>query len=171
MNDGQIFTQEVIPDNPLPGQTGVVTIEATSSSPDKSGMATQSKIQEQWVPTKKIATELLSDNLNTRSKKILAEFQFTPSGAIQIGDYRQGDAGDIRISPDGIVARDKYGNTTFALDGVDGSAVFSGRIQTGTLIAGIVAVGDDAIQIDGETKRMLFYDANNIPSIVIGTVS
>ena len=169
--DEKVYTPEVIEENPIPGQSGVVTFEASQNTNQTTGQASPATIKEQVIPTKKIATELISSNLNTRSRKILGEFQFTPSGAIQIGNYQEGNNGDIRISPDGIVARDRNGNTTFALDGTDGSAVFAGTIQAGTLISGAVAVGDGNILIDGATKRMLFYDADGIPNIVIGLIS
>lgn len=171
MDNEKVYTPEVIEENPIPGQSGVVTFEASQSSSQTTGQTSPATIKEQVIPTKKIATELISSNLNTRSRKILGEFQFTPSGAIQIGNYQEGNNGDIRISPDGIVARDRNGNTTFALDGTDGSAVFAGTIQAGTLISGAVAVGDGNILIDGATKRMLFYDADGIPNIVIGLIS
>lgn len=169
--DEKVYTPEEIQENPLPGQTGVVSIAETSPSNKSTQSYGQTQIEPQLVPTKKIATELLSDNLNTRTRKILSEFQFTPSGAIQIGDYKSGDAGDIRISPGGIIARDKNGNITFALDGDDGSAVFAGNIQAGSLVSGALAVGDGNILIDGATRRMIFFDDNGIPSIIIGRVS
>jgi hypothetical protein len=109
--------------------------------------------------------------LNTKSRKILGEFQFTPSGAIKIGNYQEGVSGEILISPNGIVTKDIHGNVTIGLDGLLGSAVFAGEIQAGSLISGAVAVGDGNILIDGATRRMLFYDANGIPQIVIGLVS
>lgn len=171
MSDDKVYTPEVIEENPLPGESVAPSLVESQPSNKTTGQTSPASIKEQLIPTKRIATELLSDNLNTRTRKILNEFQFTPSGALQIGNYQEGDTGDIRISPNGIVARDRTGNTTFALDGSDGSAVFAGTIQAGTLISGAVAVGDGNILIDGATKRMLFYDADGIPSIVIGTVS
>lgn len=171
MSDDKVYTPETIQENPLPSETTVVPLESSQPVNKTTGQTQPATIREHLVPTKRIATELISVALNTRARKILNEFKFSPSGAIQIGDYQEGDYGDIRISPVGIVARDKDGNTTFALDGSEGSAVFAGTIQAGTLIGGAVLVGDGNIQIDGATKRMIFYDADGIPSIVIGQVS
>lgn len=171
MSDEKVYTPEVIDENPIPGSEGVVSFVESQSTNQTTGQTSPASIKEQLIPTKKVATELLSSALNTRSRKIIQEFQFTPSGAIQIGNYQEGDHGDIRISPDGIVARNRFGDTTFSLDGDDGSAVFAGTIQAGTLISGAVAVGDGNILIDGATRRMLFYDADGIPSIVIGLIS
>jgi hypothetical protein len=168
--EDKIYTQEVISENPLPNQEVVISGEESASG-SANTVYGQATIEEQLIPTKRIATELISSKLNTKSRKILAEFSFTPSGAIRIGNYQDGEAGDISISPNGIVARNLSGDTTFALDGDTGDAVFAGTIQAGTLISGAVAVGDGNILIDGATKRMLFYDANGIPNIIIGLVS
>lgn len=172
MENEKVYTPEVIEESPFPGQDSLVSY-AVSDSSNKSGdsPASPSVIKEQLIPTKKVATELLSNNLNTKSRKILGEFQFTPSGAIKIGNYVEGVSGEVLISPNGIVTKDIHGNTTIGIDGLLGSAVFAGTIQAGTLISGAVAVGDGNILIDGATKRMLFYDANGIPNIVIGLIS
>jgi len=94
-------------------------------------------------PQPQVAVELLSTALNTRSKKIIQEFQFTPSGALQIGTLTPGVSGDIRISPNGITARDQSGNTTFDLDGDTGDAVFAGNLQSGTVVTGQIVMGAD----------------------------
>ncbi len=164
--DEKVYTPEVIEESPFPQEEGVVSIqESQSKSGDIYGPQT---IKEKTPPTKRIAVELIGKSLNTKSRKILAEFQFTQSGALQVGKYENGVSGDIRVSPDGIVARNKAGLTTFLLDGDAGDALFAGTIQAGTLISGAVAVGDGDILIDGETKRMIFYDDDGIPVIVIG---
>lgn len=170
MDDEKEYLPDTISENPLPGGTGVASY-TVSQNISSNGPSGQSTIQEQAVPTRRIATDLISSNLNTTTRKILGEFSFTPSGAIQIGDYKLGISGDIRISPDGIVTRNKQGDVTIGIDGATGNAVFAGEIQAGTLISGAVAVGDGNILIDGATRRMLFYDNNGIPQIVIGLVS
>ena len=161
----KIYTPEVIQENPFPGDPLLPGIPQPKAP---AGTYAPKADAEGRFPTRKIAVELLGQALNTKSKKILQEFQFTPSGAIQVGDYKKGDSGDLRISPNGITARDIAGVTTFAIDGTTGDAVFKGTIQTGALISGLVAVGDNNIVIDGESKRMVFYDDSGIPVIVIG---
>ena len=161
----KIYTPEVIQENPFPGDPLLPRIPQPKSP---AGTYTPKADAEGRFPTRKIAVELLGQALNTKSKKILQEFQFTPSGAIQVGDYKKGVTGDLRISPNGITARDIAGLTTFAIDGTTGDAVFKGTIQTGALISGLVDVGDNSIVIDGESKRMVFYDDSGIPVIVIG---
>ena len=170
MNDDKVYYPATIADEPFPSQVGVADYGATSS-PSGSGEGqtyTPSKTDDQSLPTKKIAVELIGQALNTRSKKILQEFQFTPSGALQIGIFTVGVNGDIRISPLGIVARNSAGLVTFSLDGESGDAIFKGSIQAGSLITGAVAVGDGNILIDGDSRRMIFYDEQGIPVIVIG---
>ena len=165
MTDVKIYHPEEIADNPLPGEQEEVFAVTQQTA---GGELSTEKIKDQDVPTKRIAVELMSSALNTKSKKILAEFEFTEQGAIKIGSYSPGESGDIRITPNGITARDENGVTTFALDGTTGSAVFKGTIQSDTLIAGTVAVGDSKVIIDGENKRIVIFDDDNIPRVVLG---
>lgn len=130
---GQVFEPEVIADNPFPGEVVQPTgTEETSTG----GIHTPTTTKPTMFPSKKIAVELIGEALNTRSRKILAEFEFTPSGALQIGKFENGVSGDLRISPNGITARDLAGLTTFALDGTTGDAVFKGTVRAGSFISG-----------------------------------
>jgi hypothetical protein len=153
-----IFEPEVITDNPFPAEgSSIVSNEVSGSKSDS-----PSTIKEGGFPaTKKIAYELLSSSLNTKSKKILGKFEFTESGAIQIGKYTVGVNGDIRITPTGITARDKSGITTFNLDADTGDANFTGTIQAGTIISGVIMVGDNNVIIDGENQRIIVNDGTN----------
>lgn len=159
------YEPEVIVETPFPGEV----IEGTGQVSKSGGTYQPTTTGTKSFKRKKIATELLSTALNTHSRKILGEFEFSQQGALQIGEYTNGVSGDLRISPNGITARDSAGLTTFNLDGTDGSAVFKGTIQAGSLVSGLVSVGDDNIVIDGEEKRMVFYN-DDIPEIVIGEV-
>ena len=166
MADEKVYYPEVIEENAFPTQEGVVdfgesqkTSNQTFSSPT---------IKSQPLPTRRVAVEVIGSALNTKSRKILAQFEFTQSGAIQIGKYENGVSGDLRITPNGITARDSAGLTTFSIDGDTGDAVFKGSIQAGSLITGLVSVGDNNIVIDGDARRMVFYDENDIPVILIG---
>jgi hypothetical protein len=166
MADDKTFYQEVVEENPFPGE--VAPIVPTTQSP--AGTFTPTVAKEKSFPTRKVAVELIGSALNTRSKKILQEFEFTKSGAIQVGEYENGVSGDIRISPVGIVARNKAGLNTIAVDGETGDATFAGTIQAGTVISGLVVVGDNSIVIDGEARRQVWYDEDGIPVILIGNV-
>jgi hypothetical protein len=128
MTDDKVYTPAVIDDLPLPGQVQ----EGQSQSEPKSGevfRATNTK--DTPLPRKVIAQETISSSLNTKSKKILGDFELADSGAISIGKYTNGVSGDVRLTPNGITARDISGNTTFAIDGDTGNAVFQGTIQAG----------------------------------------
>lgn len=165
----RIYQQETIEENPFP-LSGPVDLSLSQDASGRQGEKVYGAevIEDIPYPTKKIATEVLSTALNTRSKKILQEFQFTPSGAIQIGDYTEGEYGDIRISPSGIVGRNVQGDITFALDGETGDAFFTGTLRAQSTISGSVIVGDSDIIIDGENKRMVFYDDTGRAVIVLG---
>ena len=164
MADEKVYTPQVIDDTVFPQEE----VEGISVSQSKSGdNYSPQTTKEQSFPTKRIAVETIGSSLNTKSKKIMGEFEFTESGAIKVGKYVNGVSGEVNLSPNGITAKDSAGITTFALDGTTGNAVFKGTIQAETVIGGAVAVGDGDILIDGETKRMIFYE-NDLPTIVIG---
>lgn len=163
----KVFTPEVIQETPFPGEP---ELPAILQPTPPAGTHTPTVAKEKNFPTRKIAVELIGSALNTKSKKILQEFEFTPSGAIQVGDYKKGVSGDLRLSPAGLVARNKAGLETIAIDGDTGDAVFKGTLQTGAVISGLVVVGDNSIVIDGENKRQVWYDEDGIPVIVIGNV-
>lgn len=154
----KVYYPDTIVDSPLPGQepANFGISQATSG-----GSFSTEKATDQSMPTKRVAIELLSSALNTKSKKILAEFTLTEQGALQIGKYVNGVSGDIRLTPSGIVMRDKSGITTVAQYAEDGSAVFKGSIQAGSIITGLVIVGNNSLIFDGDNKRILVNDGEN----------
>ncbi len=94
----------------------------------------------------------IDDRFDTDSKTILSDFTFGTSGALQIGEYESGVSGDIRISPNGILARNKDGDTTFSINGTTGDATFGGTLVAasgtfGTVTAGILS----GVEISGST--------------------
>lgn len=167
MTEEKILSPQTIEDTPFPQEVAITDYGVTQSS--SGGVSETSKIKNQSPPYKRVATELLGSALNTKSRKILAEFEFTENGAIQIGKYEPGISGDLRLTPGGQVARNSSGIVTFAIDGETGNLVLLGNIQAGSVITGNVSVGDGNIVIDGQEKRMVFYDPDTgLPSIVIG---
>lgn len=159
------YEPEVIQDNPFPGEV-VQSVSQDTQGTD--GNFTPTVTKEKKLPVKRTAVELLSTALNTRSRKILQEFKLEQFGGIQIGNFEDEETGDVRITPNGITGRNNAGLTTFGLD-TDGNLILIGEIRAGSLISGQVAVGDNDIIIDGETKQMIFYNGG-VPSIVIGLV-
>lgn len=122
----KVLSPEVIEDTPFPNQDDTATSQSSQSTGD---IVYPNTIKIPTVPTKKIANELISSSLNTQTRKILGEYSFTESGAIQIGKYKNGVSGDMRFTPDGITARNISGMTTFSVDGDTGSATFLGTLQ------------------------------------------
>lgn len=94
----------------------------------------------------------IDERFDTDSKTILSDFTFGTSGALQIGTYENGVSGDIRISPNGILGRNKDGDTTFSINGTTGDATFGGTLVAasgtfGTVTAGILS----GVEISGST--------------------
>ena len=191
-NVDKVYTNQTIPDVAFPTDPDATTVTEVVPGGTASTPSGNSTIPEQdWVK-QQIAAEVISVALNTRSKKILGEFEFTPSGAIQIGIFTIGVNGDIRIDPAGIIARNSLGDTTFALDGETGDATFRGTIEAGSVISptilanyiqvggagadiqgtginGVVNVKNSSVIIDGTNGRILINDGSN-NRIVIGAV-
>lgn len=94
-----------------------------------------------------IASNVVGSNLNTQSRKILGSFSFSRTGAIQVGTYKAGSSGDIRISPNGIVGRNSSGATTFSIDGTTGDATFKGTIAAGSVISATISATNITGQI------------------------
>ena len=94
----------------------------------------------------------IDERFDTDSKTILSDFTFGASGALQIGTYESGVSGDIKISPNGILGRNKDGDTTFSINGTTGDATFGGTLVAasgtfGTVTAGILS----GVEISGST--------------------
>lgn len=165
--DDKIYTPEVIEDIPFPSDDAEIQIQESIQSGQT---VTPAKTKDQNFPRRIIARETISSSLNTKSRKILATFEFTEMGALQIGKYQNGISGDIRISPSGILARNLAGELTFALDGESGDAVFKGTITTGAVISGEVVVGNNRLILtvteDGQPQIILNDGQND--RILIG---
>jgi hypothetical protein len=145
-----VYEPSVIKDNPLPDS--IPQTQSAASAIDNSTMQVSQpySIPDSIIPRKVVAHETIGETLNTKSKKITADYSFTEQGSLDIGAYNPGVSGDVRISPDGITARDKAGNTTFSLDGDTGDATFAGKLVAGTEIVGSVILGSGETVLDEE---------------------
>lgn len=163
----KVYSPEIIEETPFPGQDPIVTVQ--SESPATGGTYSPTTTNEKKPPRQKIATELLSTALNTRSKNILQEFSLVESGGFKIGNYKEGVSGEISITPNGIITKDKNGVTTIAIYGEDGSGVFKGTIQAGSFVSGTLYLGSQAgnVFIDGENQQIIVNDGFN-DRILIG---
>jgi len=188
MPKDKIYRPEEILDVPFPGEPEPVSLPGQTNPAGTFGLTTT---KPKSFPTKKIAVELLSTALNTRSKKVLQEFELQDTGGFKVGTFKSGISGDLRITPNGLTARDIAGLTTFAIDGDTGDAVFKGIVQAGAVIATDIDgeriltntldadrikastievaldVGEGNVKIDGANKRIIINDGTN-DRILIG---
>jgi hypothetical protein len=143
------LTPQTIVDQPVPlidgsqtDATGTDTTPATTTT-----VVVPTTQVDVPFPQKIVAQETISQSLNTETKRILAGYSFEQNGAISVGVYEYGKSGEVKISPDGIVAKNVNGDTTFALDGTTGDATFRGKVQ---------AAGFDIIDETGLVSELNF---------------
>ena len=148
----KVFLPETIADNPFPiAGDLVIAAGATTDTVLTPGSDTQLKPAEsvsERFPERYIAHATISETIDTQSKKILGAYEFGVLGSLQIGAYENGVSGDLKISPNGIVARNVNGVTTFSIDGTTGDATFLGTVAAGSIITGYVAVGGSAADVN-----------------------
>jgi hypothetical protein len=134
-------------------QTGNTTVTVNVISPDT--------IPNPPPPSPVIAVATISDSLDTSTREIKGAYTFAQMGSLVIGAFVLNESGSVSISPDGITAMNAKGENTFTLDGKDGSAVFKGEVQTGSIVTGLVTVGNNNVIIDGENQRIIINDGSN----------
>ncbi len=153
-NEDKIYYPEVIETNALPG----VAVESDEASTNYAGKVNAPPSTEVDVkfPRVPVARYTISETLNTKTQQILGTFTFGQVGSIAIGVYENGVSGDIRITPNGITARDINGETTFSIDGTSGDGVFKGTITAGALVTGSVTVqGQGAFIVNDGTYNVI----------------
>ncbi len=90
--------------------------------------------------------EYLDAILDAEAAEIIGDWSFKASGALQIGKYIEGEYGDVKISPDGIVARNKDNDNTFTLSGITGNISLRGTLTAGSIVtAKIIAESDSEV--------------------------
>lgn len=163
--DIKVYTPTEISDAPFPNQQGDDS-SIVSGGGSGTGVSNATKTpMKRGLPKKIIAYETIGSALNTKSKKILKEFSFLQQGAIQIGEYTPGVSGDIRISPEGIVARNNAGNVTLAIDGDTGNAVFAGEVRAADFI-----IADEQGLVSLNNFNSDFVDNFNTQTITPGGI-
>lgn len=142
-NEIKVYYPDTIEDQPLTSVAVEVAVSTGSSSAKKASetvtIEPSSTFPPKPIPIPVVAQNLVSDSLNTQSRQILSSFTFGKVGALQVGSYVDGVSGDIRISPNGIVARNSAGVTTVSIDGTTGNATFLGTIASGSVISASVS--------------------------------
>lgn len=126
MAEEKVYTPEVVDEVPFPTEQEQILSVSDSES---GGTYSPAKTQPTPFKQKVVSHETLAQSLNTRSRKVLQEFDLIQSGGFKVGDFKEGISGDLRITPNGLTARDIAGNTTFAIDGTTGDATFKGTVQ------------------------------------------
>lgn len=115
-------------------------IQQTTTVPTGSGgtkeVLTPNAEEGKSFPPASIARTVIADSFDTQSRRILSDYTFGEYGSISIGKFEPGVSGDIKISPAGIVTRNKNGETTITLDATTGDGTFRGTLAAGSLIAG-----------------------------------
>lgn len=169
MTDDKVYTPNVVEASPFPNQE--MASDFNESSDSTKDVKNPQTTEDRPIPRRIVAQETIGSALNTKSRKIMAEFSFTEMGAIKIGKYVNGVSGEVNIAPAGIVALNTSGDTTFALDGETGNAVFAGELRSGTLVTGDIVVGNNTWIISGDPDfpRIVLYNSG-VPEIVIGEV-
>lgn len=125
---------DTIVDQPVPLLAGGFTDPSGNAASQTDEMP--ERVPQRNVPRPIMAVETISESLDTATRKIKGEFTFEQLGAITIGLFKEGVSGEIAISPDGIVATNRDGETTFALDDETGDATFKGRVTAGSFVSG-----------------------------------
>jgi len=139
----QIFYPDTIDFQPLTSEAMQVMDMAGSTSSKTAGgvdgkggteVQTPSKFPPRPTPIPVVAKEVIGNSIDTQSRRILSNYQFGKVGALQIGEYVNGSSGDIRLSPDGLVARNSAGLNTITIDGTTGNITILGTIAAGSAI-------------------------------------
>lgn len=169
MTDDKVYSPVVVESNPFPGQDIAEDFNPETSSTKSTQSPETTK--DRPIPRRIVAQETIGSALNTKARKIMAEFSFTEMGAIKIGKYVNGVSGEMNLTPAGMTAINISGNTTFAIEVETGNAVFAGELRSGTLVTGDIIVGNNTWIISGDPDfpRIVLYN-NGVPEIVIGEV-
>lgn len=164
-NEVKVYTPEIVADSAFP-TTGEMAFQESSGQSTRIAQDTfgAKETAEKGFPLKLVAKELLSTAINTMTQKIVKTFEFVKQGAIQIGEYINGVSGDIRISPDGITARNKSGITTFSIDGDTGDAIFSGDVRAATFTSDYFNVDSKGNVVAQSIKLSSFVSAQDTTS-------
>jgi len=143
--------------------TGALDYIGTLSGRESSTLASAINASGQLI------TDVVNSKLSTSSQQILQGFTFGVSGAIQIGTYVSGVSGDIRITPNGIVGRNKDNATTFSIDAVTGDPTFAGTLVAAAGTLGIITAGTfqtapsgQRVVISGSENLIRFYDSGGV---------
>ena len=129
-----ILKPVVIEEVAFPELSQEVTVRSDNSGTKE--ILTPNAEEGKSFPPASIARTVIADSFDTQSRRILSDYTFGEYGSISIGKFEPGVSGDIKISPAGIVTRNKTGETTITLDATTGDGTFKGTLASGSLITG-----------------------------------
>lgn len=151
--DDKILKPTVIEEIPFP--SGTQETQQVVGGSDNNEIKRPTEVQPRTFPVLNIATGLKSSTFDTETRTIAADYSFTEYGAISIGKFSPGVSGDIRLSPSGILARNKDGRITFSIDGNTGNLITDGYIQVGgaasDVNSGVTTISAGKVLISGAT--------------------
>ena len=152
---------QTITDQPVPLLEGGMTpTTGTTTNPvtSDSGAYTPAPVTNVQVPFEQIAVDTIGTSINTETKSILGQFTFEQLGAIVVGLFQQGVSGEVKISPDGIIATNVNGDITFALDGTTGDATFKGTVEAADFTVidqnGLISLANFTVQDVQQTVNL-----------------
>ena len=160
--DDKVLKPTIIEEVDFP-EIGQSTTTTTGSGNTAEVLTPNAEVGKSFPPAL-IARTVIADSLDTQSRRILADYTFGEYGSILIGKFEPGVTGDVKISPSGIAARNKMGETTITLDATTGDATFKGTVAAGSFIAGNYFT----VQQSGNYKG-IFINDGTYDVIFIGT--
>lgn len=132
------FKPQEIVDQPVPLIDGTMS-DASGSASGAEGVSPKT-IPNIKVPRPVVASQVISESLDSQAREIKGNYTFGQMGAIQVGTTSNG----VKISPDGFLAT-KSGVATVTITS-SGDATFAGTVAAGAVIAANI----DATQITGQ---------------------
>lgn len=135
MDEEKVYYPETITETPFPLQEGdaVPALSPVVSGSGDARTTAPPTVKTKQFPQHLIAHETISQAINTKSRRILKDFELVDSGALRVGKFQSGVSGEMAITPAGLTALNKAGIRTLAIDAETGDVVIIGEFQGGSI--------------------------------------
>lgn len=130
-----------IKDQPVPLISGGLS-NASGNDTIGADEFVQNPIPDVVIPRGIVASQVISESIDTQAREIKGSYIFGQVGALQIGTSTNG----IKISPTGFVAT-KAGVATVTITS-SGDATFVGTVGAGSIVTGYLTVGSAASDVN-----------------------
>lgn len=131
-----------IVDRELPqGEDPAYVKEITS----KKDIYTPAEINEEQLPKRETANNVVSVAFDTVIRKFLNQFTFGNHGSLKIGNYVNGTYGQMLLSNDGLVMKNQAGVESLKLDPVTGTIAFTDYTPVWSSTGTAPAIGNGSI--------------------------